>query len=211
MYPLTFPTITNDDFHVFAIHDLEPRMEALKRQIRPKLEMIGETVAEFLSTQIGDAMHPHVAKHARRTIHPPEETWVAWATNRRGYKSHPHFQVGLRDTYLFAWFALIYECEQKTTFAANFLENLAANTKKIPSLFYLSEDHTQPDVTKVSELSQDNWKNRLNRLASVKKAEFLCGLVLPREEVIKLDSNTLQTQIEESFQLLLPLYHLSFT
>ena len=37
----------------------------------------------------------HVAKHARRSVNPPIDTWVAFAPNKRGYKMLPHFQIGL--------------------------------------------------------------------------------------------------------------------
>jgi uncharacterized protein YktB (UPF0637 family) len=207
---LSFPKITNKDFHIFSIDGLEPRMEALKKQVRPKFERMGETISSFLTTQLGKPVHTHVAKHARRTVHAPEETWVAWSTNKRGYKAHPHFQIGIRDTHLFAWFALIYECEQKKTFANNFLEDISIYTNDIPTYFYISEDHTKPDATLVAEMKKDRWKIVMNRLASVKKAEFLCGLLIPRQEAITLTSATLQSRTEKAFHKLLPLYHLAF-
>ncbi|SEN07690.1 Protein of unknown function [Lihuaxuella thermophila] len=107
------PNFIENDFEVFNIDGLEPRMYALKRQIRPKFEMIGEQIAPYLSMLVGEPVAVHIAKHARRTVNPPEETWVAWSTSRRGYKSLPHFQFGIRDLHLFIWFALIYECDKK--------------------------------------------------------------------------------------------------
>jgi uncharacterized protein YktB (UPF0637 family) len=207
---MAFPTFTNEDFHVFAIDGLTSRMEALQREIQPKFTTIGESVSEFLSTKLGDTTYTHIARHARRTVHPPEETWVAWSTNKRGYKAHPHFQLGLRDTYLFAWFALIYECEQKKSFAEHFLQNIEKYTNQISKDFYVSVDHTTPDVTSVASLDQDGWESIMTRLSKVKKAEFLCGMLIPRKEAIDLSGAILQQRIESSFDQLLPLYHLSF-
>lgn len=207
---MTFPSFTDQDFHVFAIDGLNPRMEALQREIQPKFSTIGEDISTFLTQKLGEPVYTHIARHARRTVHAPEETWVAWSTNKRGYKAHPHFQLGLRDTYLFAWFALIYEYEQKKTFANQFLQNLMDNKATIPNEFYISVDHTTPDVTAVSDFDQDTWTSVLKRLATVKKAEFLCGMLIPRKEAVQINGKTLQASVEKTFNQLLPLYHLSF-
>ena len=37
----------------------------------------------------------HVAKHMRRTVNPPDDTWVAFAADKRGYKKHCHFKVAI--------------------------------------------------------------------------------------------------------------------
>lgn len=84
-------------------------MEGIKELIRPKLETLGQHFAPSLSLATGEEMFYHVAKHARRTVNPPKDTWVAWAGDKRGYKKHPHFQVGLWGTHLFVWYAVIYE------------------------------------------------------------------------------------------------------
>ena len=91
---MEFGGFTNEDFDVFLIDGLEARMDALKTTIRPKLEQLGAYYAPSLSALTGDEMFVHVAKHARRTINPPKDTWVAFANNPRGYKMLPHFQIG---------------------------------------------------------------------------------------------------------------------
>ena len=50
----------------------------------------------------------------------------------------------------------------------------------------------------------------MNRLAKVKKAEFLCGMLISRKDAVRLGGKTLQKRIETTFDKLLPLYHLSF-
>ncbi|WP_028775455.1 YktB family protein [Shimazuella kribbensis] len=207
---MSFPTFTNEDFHVFAIDGLESRMEALQREIQPKFSTMGESISEFLTTKLGDTVYTHIARHARRTVHAPEETWVAWSTNKRGYKAHPHFQLGLRDTHLFAYFALIYECEQKKIFANHFLKNIQKYSSFIPHDFYISIDHTTPDVTAASSLDPERWKSIMERLAKVKKAEFLCGILIPRKEAVNLNGKILQKKVEKTYDQLMPLYHLSF-
>ena len=65
-----------------------------RTQIRPKLEASRASSAR--RSRIGGAQaFAHVAKHARRTVNPPGDTWVAFALDKRGYKKHCHFKVAL--------------------------------------------------------------------------------------------------------------------
>lgn len=206
---MTIPSFTEQDFHVFQIQGLEQRMDGLKNQIRPKFELFGEAISSFLTTQLKQDTFVHIAKHARRTVNPPDETWVAWSTNNRGYKAHPHFQLGLRDTELFAYFALIYESEQKPTFARKLKEQLSEIWPNIPTSYYLSLDHTKPDITPIKEMAEGDVVQALDRLENVKKAEFLIGMVLPRAEVTKTSGDQLVQQVEKTFSNLLPIYRLA--
>src|SRR5699024_2085914 len=83
---------TEKDFKVFDIEGLEPRMNALIENIRPKLENLGSHFSEYLTELTGEEQFAHVAKHARRKTNPPDDTWVSFSTNPRGYKMMPHFQ-----------------------------------------------------------------------------------------------------------------------
>jgi uncharacterized protein YktB (UPF0637 family) len=89
------PFWNKDDFDVFSIEGLDNRMEALQNQIQPKFQKLGTHFADRLSAHGTDEFFPHVAKHARRTVNPPKDSWVAFAPAKRGYKALPHFQVGL--------------------------------------------------------------------------------------------------------------------
>ena len=62
---MSFTGFEQADFDVFKIDGLDERMEALKSQIRPKLEDLGQHFAPTLSSIAGDEMHYHVAKHAK--------------------------------------------------------------------------------------------------------------------------------------------------
>lgn len=203
------PAFHAKDFEVFTIEGLEPRMEALKEQIRPKLEAAGEALSPHLSKLTGEEMYVHVAKHARRTVHPPDETWVAWSSHKRGYKSHPHFQIGLRQNSLFAMFALIYEYPHKPRFAMNLMEQLDTTVLNLPSDFVISQDHTRPEVQSIEQLGKEGVQNVLKRLREVKKAEFLCGRVYDWNDPTLHDGNVLAKEIEKTFSALEPLYRLS--
>jgi uncharacterized protein YktB (UPF0637 family) len=206
---MNLPSFTEQDFSVFNIDGLEQRMEAIKRIIRPKFEIIGEQVSPHLTMLIGEPVSVHIAKHARRTVNPPEETWVAWSTSKRGYKALPHFQFGIRDTHLFIWFALIYECDRKAQFARNLKEQLPEFWSQIPDHFYLSQDHTSPSVTRKHELDLEGAEKMLDRLEKVKKAEFLCGTLIPRQDAVHTSGEAVVKMVEQTFSTLSPLYRLA--
>src|SRR5438094_147704 len=92
---MSFPGFTPADFKVFDIDGFKPRMDAIKTRIRPKLEAIGRDLLPDVARIAGDIAFAHVARHARRTVNPPEDTWVAFALDKRGYKKHCHFKVAV--------------------------------------------------------------------------------------------------------------------
>ncbi|MGJ7910531.1 YktB family protein [Neobacillus sp. LXY-1] len=200
---------TNEDFDVFTIDGLDPRMEALKMKIRPKLESLGQYFAPTLTTLTGDEMFVHVAKHARRTVHPPKDTWVAFANNPRGYKMLPHFQIGLWETHLFIWFAVIYEAPHKAEIGKRLSEKLAKIHKDIPKNFVWSMDHTKPETIQNETLSKEELQAMFDRLQTVKKAELLCGYVIDRNDAIQLNSEQLISKIQKVFESLTPLFNLA--
>jgi len=206
---MTFSGFTNEDFDLFKIEGLEQRMEALIHTVRPKLDELGSYFAPSLTALTGQEMFAHVAKHARRTKNPPKDTWVAFANNARGYKMLPHFQIGLWETHLFIWFAVIYECPYKEEISKNFITNIEQINRTIPADFVWSKDHMKPEVIGHKQLGQDELKTLLERLNTVKKAEILCGYQIPRSIAVEMNSEALLKQIQFVFETLSPLYKLS--
>ncbi|WP_421384373.1 YktB family protein [Bacillus salacetis] len=205
---MNFNGFTEDDFNVFSIDGLEDRMEALIETVRPKLDALGTHFSPTLSTMTGDEMFPHVAKHARRSVNPPDDTWVAFANNKRGYKKHPHFQIGLWETHVFVWFAMIYEAPAKEEYGKKLEQNIDRITDIIPRNFVWSGDHTKPEVQPFSEMDKEELTSLFKRLQTVKKAEILCGIQIPREKAVKLSGDETIEIISDAFVKLLPLYNL---
>jgi uncharacterized protein YktB (UPF0637 family) len=205
----TFPVFTDTDFDVFLVPGLEARMERLIEQVRPKLTDIGNLLSPFLSAQCGHEMFPHVAKHARRTVNPPNDTWVAFAPNKRGYKAYPHFQVGMWSTHLFIQFAIIYESAGKAEFADKLSAKWKTIRKGIPDHYFWSIDHMQPESTPHSQMTNDKLHAMTSRLKTSKNAESMCGLALRKGDPLLADGEALKQTIEETFNVLMPLYRLT--
>lgn len=205
----TFTGFQQEDFDVFAIDGLDQRMEAIKTVVRPKLEALGQHFSPSLSVATGNEMIFHVAKHARRTVNPPDDTWVAWAADKRGYKKHPHFQIGLWGTHVFVWYAVIYESPMKNGISQALGENLDEILTFVPDDFRWSPDHTQPESTPQETLGREGVKKLVDRLAQVKKAEILCGINIDRHDPVLTDSDALLNRLESTFAVLTKLYNLS--
>jgi uncharacterized protein YktB (UPF0637 family) len=206
---MEFKGFTSNDFDVFKVNGLEQRMDAIQTNIRPKFEILGKHFEPFLTSYTNVEMFTHIAKHARRTVNPPKDTWVAFSADKRGYKKHPHFQIGLFESHLFVWFAVIYESPVKVNYAKELKKNLLEIKQQIPDHFVWSGDHTKPDVWCHHDIRDGGLNELISRLGSVKKAEILCGLTFDRSNPIVQDGERLLATIENGFETLMPLYKLA--
>ncbi|MGD7043530.1 YktB family protein [Jeotgalibacillus proteolyticus] len=194
------------DFDVFKLDGLETRMSEIQSRIQPKFEMLGEELVPFLSELVNEEMHLHIARHARRTINPPNDTWMAISSSKRGYKKLPHFQVGLWDDHLFVWLAFIYELPNKSNIADSFLTEFDDVIKTFPEDGWISSDHMKKEAKQISEMNDGDFMRVLERFKNVKKAEFLVGKrFLPTDHVIQ-NKEELLKEIKQIYAKLLPLY-----
>lgn len=199
---------TNQDFDIFTIPGLEERMAELIKQVRPKFEELGTTYSTYFSAKTAEEFYPHVAKHARRKVNPPIDSWVAFAPNKRGYKALPHFEIGLFKTHLFIILCSIYEAPTKKEIANNLLKNLNS-FNEVPGNFYITGDHFDPHGILLSDAVHDgSLKKLIERLRDVKKGEFMIGLQIPREQAIQLSAKEFAKTVEDTFNTLLPIYNI---
>ncbi|WP_017471766.1 YktB family protein [Amphibacillus jilinensis] len=196
-------SFNNSDFEIFHIEGLAERMHAIQEHIQPKFKAIGTELTDHLASQLGNEMFLHIAKHARRSVNPPNDTWLAIADNKRGYKKHPHFQVGLFDDHLFIWLAFIYELPTKSKIAETFLK-YQDHIEALPNDYVVSFDHMNKAAKPVKSLVDKD----LERFRDVKKAEFLIGKHISKSDADQLSGEALLEQIKSTFDQLLPLYQL---
>ncbi|MHC8516274.1 YktB family protein [Sporosarcina sp. ITBMC105] len=193
------------DFDVFTIDGLENRMDALQQTIQPKFAVIGERLTSYLSAHGKGEFFPHIAKHARRTVNPPKDSWVAFAPAKRGYKALPHFQVGLWETHLFIILAVIYENPDKKGISERLTSNLDMLTS-LPEQYVISGDHMKPDATILANMDREELEGMLERLKTVKKAELVLGRHLSREITTGFTEEEFFRMAEKTIHDLLPLY-----
>lgn len=208
---MNFTGFTEQDFDVFAVEGLEERMEALKAHLRVKLTQLGDDFVPVLSELTGEEMFPHVAKHARRTTNPPKDSWVAWSKNKKGYKMYPHYQIGAWGTHAFIQFGIIYESPMKGVFARKMMEELDAIKAQVPGHYLWYPDHMNPQGYVQSEMGQEDFERIAHRLGKQKNGEVMIGIIVPREEAVRLSPEAFVQRAAETFQTLTPLYKLAFS
>ena len=111
------------DFKVFDVKGFQPRMGEIRTRIRPKLETLGRSLAPALARSLIGDTFAHVAKHARRTVNPPDDTWVAFGPDARGYKKHCHFKVAVSRQCVRFVFEIGPEHAEKKRWAAAWKKN----------------------------------------------------------------------------------------
>jgi uncharacterized protein YktB (UPF0637 family) len=101
---VTLPTLgfRPRDFEVFSVEGFSARMELIYRHVRPRLVKLGKELAPELSRKLHLEFFPHVAKHARRTVNPPAETWAAFGPSPKGYKRYGYLALCISRTGLHA-------------------------------------------------------------------------------------------------------------
>ncbi|MCY0869943.1 MAG: DUF1054 family protein [Firmicutes bacterium] len=201
-----FPTFGDEDFDVFAVPGLAPRMERLKAQVRPKLTQIGEHVAPRLSAAVGMQITPHVARHARRTVNPPADSWVAFAHDPRGYKKWPMFMIGLWQTHLFAACGVIYESPYRAAFAEAVLAHRAQLAEILPDRLRVIADHMRPESERYADVGAVRIGEMVERLTTRKHADLLFGVHVPREQATRMDGRELACALADACIALAPLY-----
>lgn len=204
---MQFNGFTQNDFDTFTIEGLSERMTAIQERIQPKFQAIGQPLTDDLSASLGNEMYLHIAKHLRRSVNPPNDTWMAIAANKRGYKQHPHFQIGLYDDHVFVWLAFIYELPNKKNIASTFLKNMKTIKSTIPNDYVISLDHMKKDATTMKDI---DLKESLERFRDVKKAELLIGRHFAPNDPRLTDGEEFLKVAKETFETLIPLYKLSF-
>lgn len=198
---MEFNGFTEEDFRTFTIDGLDERMTAIQTRIQPKFREIGQDLTDYLSAHLGNEMYLHIAKHARRTVNPPNDTWLAIGENKRGYKKHPHFQVGLFDDHVFIWLALIYELDFKSEIAKEYIRSFE-ELKNLPDNFVVSLDHMKKNSIPITELE----RKHLERFRDVKKAEFLVGRHLAVNDPITTNGKQFISTVKETYDQLIPFY-----
>ncbi|WYJ90678.1 hypothetical protein A5888_002435 [Enterococcus sp. 9E7_DIV0242] len=196
---------TEKSFDVFKIEGLEPRMEGIRNQIQPVFQELDDYFALELGKELETEFFVHIAQHRRRTTYPPENTWSALSQKKRGYKMDPHFQLGIWPDYIFMWLSLIDNPKNEQKIAEAFLNNQEL-FDQLPEDFYMSLDHTRPDVEKLLDADIERG---LLRFCNIKKGEFQIGRIIKRDAPILKDKKKTKAYMLETYQQLLPLYKLA--
>ena len=199
------------DFKVFDVQGFQPRMGAIKSRIRPKLETLGKSLAPALARSAGSDTFAHVAKHARRTVNPPDDTWVAFAPDKRGYKKHCHFKVAVSRHCVRFLFEVGPEHAEKKHWAAAWKKNagkLGPVLRRMKELAWFKNEHDEAPALALGDMTSDDLALLADEIVRTRDGQLVLGRVVAAEDAARWTEAQYRTAALETFRALLPLYRL---
>ena len=196
---------TANDFKIFAIAGFQDRMTAIAARVRPKLTDIGQGLQPRLSALVDQPMYLHVAKHARRTVNPPDDTWAAFCLNPRGYKKHVHFKFAISRN------CVRLLCEVGPEYAAksewlmswnrNFKE-IARGLQSSSNLGWYEDEHDEDPTAVLKDLRPSELKGLPEMLTRKRDGQFVLGRRIPAREFAKLKASEVETLAFDTYKAL---------
>jgi uncharacterized protein YktB (UPF0637 family) len=199
------------DFKVFDVKGFAPRMVEIRTRIRPKLEAVGHSLAPSVGRTIGGPTFAHVAKHARRTVNPPEDTWVAFCADPRGYKKHCHFKVAVSRHCVRFLFALGPEHADKKRWASAWKRSagkLGPVLRRVRGLAWFKNEHDEEPAAPLADLTPDQVVGLADELLRTRDGQLVLGRAVPAEEAARWTEAQYRGAALETFRTLAPLYRL---
>ncbi len=190
------------DFQVFRIEGFNERMAQLYACVQPKLLRLGDELAPQLARKLHLELFPHVAKHARRTVNPPPETWCAFGPSPKGYKRYPYLGLCISRFGLHARVVVKSEADHRPEMASVLAHRSGELTRALGSTTLARYDNwnfeTMPSAVRVDG---DFWQQLAGALEK-KTGGIDVGFGWPVREALKVDRD----ELLEGFRELEPLY-----
>lgn len=198
---------TDRTFDVFQQEDLSDFMDQNRKYIQPVLRKYGQIIREKLEDQAQFKDLPlHVAKHLRRRVKPPFNTWVSIGGDGRGYKKYCHLQLGINSDYVFCIIALIDHPPQEQEIIKAWQEN-SQLISDLDQDYVFIFDHRKLPYQPLKEMPLEEI---FSRPLKSKKQDILIGKVLAKGHPILQDSVLFETWLLELVEDLRPLYQLAY-
>jgi uncharacterized protein YktB (UPF0637 family) len=199
------------DFKVFDMTGFTPRMEAIRTRIRPKLEVLGRSLAPAVGRSVGEDTFAHVARHARRTVNPPDDTWVALGPDARGYKKHCHFKLAVSRHCVRFLFEVGPEHDDKKRWAAAWRKNagkLAPVLRRMKDLAWFENEHDETPATALADVAPDAFLDIADALVRGRDGQVVLGRAVAAEEAQRWTEAQYRAAALDTFRALVPLYRL---
>ena len=203
--------LTTPDFKVFEIKGFKPRMEAIRSRVRPKLESIGKSLLPDVARATAGETFAHVARHARRTVNPPDDTWVAFAPDQRGYKKHCHFKVAVSRNCVRFLFEAGPEHADKKRWAAAWARNaprLGPVLRRVKGLAWFKNEHDEEPGAMLADLDAAALAHLGDELTRTRDGQIVLGRAVPAADAARWTEAECRRAALETFRALAPLYRL---
>ena len=204
-------SFTASDFKVFTVSGFQARMEAIRERIRPRLEALGRSLLPDVARATSAEAFAHVAKHARRTVNPPDDTWVAFAPDKRGYKKHCHFKVAVSRNCVRFLFEAGPEHANKKRWAAAWKKNgprLGPVLRRVKGLAWFKNEHDEEPAGMLADVDAEGFARLADELLRGRDGQVVLGRVVSATEASRWKDANYRAAALETFRALAPLYRL---
>src|SRR5204862_3013790 len=195
----------------FDVRGFQPRMGEIRARIRPKLETLGKSLAPALARSLGGETFAHVAKHARRTVNPPDDTWVAFAPDKRGYKKHCHFKVAVSRHCVRFLFEVGPEHADKKRWASAWKKNagkLSPVLRRMKTLAWFKNEHDETPAFALGDMTPDALSELADEILRTRDGQLVFGRAVTSEEASRWNDAQYRQAALDTFRALVPLYRL---
>ena len=199
------------DFKVFNVSGFKPRMSEIRARVRPKLDALGGSLAPAVSRSVGGEVFAHVAKHARRTVNPPDDTWVAFGPDARGYKKHGHFKIAVSQSGVRFLFEIGPEHAEKRRWASAWKKNapkVGPVLRRVKHLAWFKNEHDNEPAAPLADLTPEKLGELADELIRTRDGQLVVGRAVAAEEAARWSETQYRSAALETFRTLAPLYRL---
>lgn len=197
---------TAKDFKVFEIGGFRERMDAIRGLIRPKLTSIGEALAPKASVAIDRPLFVHVAKHARRTVNPPDDTWTALGCDSRGYKKDVHFRVSVSRNCVRLLFEAGPEYYAKPAWARAWSRDHSEHWEGLRELSLFKDEHEEEPAAPLKSFPEP--KKLGDELTRRRDGQLVIGRRIDAKEFAAMEGRAFERLALKTFATLAPLFNL---
>lgn len=196
-------------FEAFQKETVEDSLFTIRKYIQPTLRKYGQSIRQQLEDKLThQSISMHLAKHIRRKVNLPFNTWIAIGGDSRGYKNYIHLQLGINSEYVFLAMCLIDHPKFEKEIIQAWSEHIEP-LNKLSDDFCFIYDHTQLPFIPINQMTMSDIIERCHMNS---KADIIIGKILMRHDHRLLDQSLfeqwLSQTIDQLADIFIPSYQL---
>jgi uncharacterized protein YktB (UPF0637 family) len=205
------PAFVAGDFKIFDVTGFAPRMTEIRSRVRPKLDAFGGSLSASVARSVGGDVFAHVAKHARRTVNPPDDTWVAFGPDACGYKKHSHFKIAVSRHCVRFLFEVGPEHADKRRWASTWKKDaptVGPVLRRVKHLAWFKNEHDEEPASPLADFTPEKLGELADELTRTRDGQLVIGRAVPADEAARWTEAQYRSAALETFRALAPLYRL---
>lgn len=195
---------TQNDFRIFEIEGFSARMEQIAARVRPRLLRLGAELAPELGRKLHLEFFPHVAKHMRRTVNPPAETWTAWGPSPKGYKRYGYLALCISRLGIHARVVVKSDADNRTEMAQRIAAKSSALAKSLRGTKIARYDRWDFEALPEENPASEELFAAMAEALKKKTGGIDLGFGWPVREALRID----RAEIIDAFGELEPIYRI---